>query len=88
MTASPPTTKNAIGTQQPSARPILRCRPALVIGTPSLRDTLPFAADKPLVRFQENEVPNFRRLAIALSVGIAHCRAKSTADMQNNAGND
>ena len=41
-------------------RPILRWRPERVSGTPSLRDSLPLAADMPNALFHENEKPNFR----------------------------
>ncbi len=48
-------------------RPVFLCRPDLVSGTPIARDILPFAADTPLARRHENEVPNFLRLAIDLA---------------------
>ena len=40
-------------------RPILRCRPERVSGTPSFRESRPLAAESPVARFQENEKPSF-----------------------------
>ena len=34
---------------------------------PSLRESLPFAADKPMARFHENEKPNFLDFPIEVS---------------------
>jgi hypothetical protein len=57
VAATPLAKIKAAGTQQPIALPTLRCRPARVSGTPSLRDSLALALDKPVARFHENETP-------------------------------
>lgn len=46
------------------ALPTLRCRPARVRGTPSWRESLALALDRPTARFHENDNPGmpFRRL--------------------------
>jgi len=66
-TPLPPTASSANGTQQPSARPTLRCRPDRDSGTPIFRDSFPFAADNPIARFHENEKPYFLRLRAIVS---------------------
>src|SRR4029453_19104109 len=57
VAATPLARIKAAGTQQPIALPTLRCRPARVSNTPSLRDSLALALDKPVARFHENETP-------------------------------
>lgn len=56
--------KIAKGTQQPIMRPIFRCLPERVSGTPIFRDSFPFAAERPLALFHDHEVPNLRRRAM------------------------
>lgn len=64
---TPPSRRNAAGTQHPNAFSIFRWRPARVSGTPIRLDNLDLAADKPLARFQEKPgIP--LRLAIASSL--------------------
>lgn len=61
-------TPRKAGIMQPIARPILRCLPDFVRGIPSLRDSRPFAADKPDARRHENESPYvFRRRAMGIT---------------------
>jgi hypothetical protein len=57
--------KKAIGTQQPAARPTLRCRPERVNGTPVLRDIFPFMPEMPEARFHENENPCFLPMSLS-----------------------
>lgn len=45
--------------QHPSDLPNFRCLPERVSGTPSLRESLPLAADNPLALFHDHENPNF-----------------------------
>lgn len=49
-----------MGSKHPIIFPTLRCRPARVSGIPILRDNFPFAADRPIARFQEKEKPYLR----------------------------
>jgi hypothetical protein len=47
------------GIRHPTIRPIFCCLPDRVSGMPIFRESFPFADERPVARFHENEKPNF-----------------------------
>ncbi len=56
--AAPPMNVSS-GMQQPTLRPIIRCRPERDRGIPSFRDIRPLAPEMPTARRADHEKPNF-----------------------------
>ena len=63
-------------------RPTFLSRPDFVNGTPILRDILPFAADMPVARRHENEVPYVLRLPNNRSPSHGLCSYSSQEDIR------